>query len=123
MNTTHYTLISNGKVLDGFNEDDVLINVAKALAANTEDVQKELMSGKARKIKRSDFLAKLQKLEMKLLDLGLDVVIEKKTTHEDSEYDSDDLEGERKSNIFWMIIVLAGLLICAAALWFLFIKL
>ena len=79
MEKIKYVLMSKGFTLKDFDEETVVNKLAIAMTTTPERVKNKLLSGTPKRIKGNESLATIQKLEKKLLVLGLDVFIEERS--------------------------------------------
>jgi hypothetical protein len=71
-----HVLYSRGRLLEDADQIDAIVELSSITRRTVEEVERRLLSGERKRIKSSDSLTKLFRLEKKLKASGLDVYIE-----------------------------------------------
>lgn len=75
-NEMTHILYSSGALLGEADQQSVVEQIASMTSKTAEQVKQRLLSGKRKRVKSSDSLSKLIRLEIKLKAVGLDVYID-----------------------------------------------
>ncbi len=71
-----HVLYARGKLLDSADKCSAIEKLASMTSKTDEQIEARLLSGERKRIKSSDSLEKLMRLEMKLKAAGFDVYID-----------------------------------------------
>ena len=74
-----YVVYSDGQVKPGYDAEQVAKHLSEHFKQEPEVIQRELMSGRRRKIKSSDSYRKAQRVARLASNVGLDVIVEVET--------------------------------------------
>jgi hypothetical protein len=72
-----HILYARGTLLDAADRQSAVEQMASMTSKTTEQIEQRLLSGQRKRVKSSDSLAKLMRLEEKLKAAGFDVYIDK----------------------------------------------
>jgi len=73
-----HILYTRGKLISAADREVAIEQMASMTSKTKEQIEERLLSGKRRRIKSSDSLNKLMRLELMLKEAGFDVYIDKK---------------------------------------------
>lgn len=71
-----HILYARGRLLDTADRRQAIKQIASMTSKSAEQIEERLLSGQRRRVKSSESLSKLKRLEAKFRDAGFDVYIE-----------------------------------------------